>query len=266
MVQSPGPPLTPAAATGDAGSIPAASTRKVRCEGAREVALCRKKACAGVRTVAHEKPAICDRFPLVGSRSGRSGAGDGSHATHGCPAARTGAVVRRVVPHVAGQDPLFVMPAQRPESRRRIHRRIATPEDFAAFCLAYEAAGEIRGNLTPAERWCPGGCGKAILRERRVVRSTLVRLATAVVGIVLPIGRRRRSGRLLQPLRNGSEGPSGRADVYGRGLVVGSLPMHACARGEVLRPARLSCPSVGSRGSASAVVCSSSWHAESGAN
>src|SRR5690242_10922428 len=75
--------------------------------------------------------------------------------------------VRPVVPRVPGQGPLFVLPADRPEKRRRIHRYIHTAEDVAAFQRSEKVVGELRGSLNADQRWCPGGCGKAIGRERR---------------------------------------------------------------------------------------------------
>ena len=45
---------------------------------------------------------------------------------------------------------------------------VHTPEELAAFERSKAIADQIRGvDLDPEERWCPGGCGKLIRRERR---------------------------------------------------------------------------------------------------
>ena len=52
-------------------------------------------------------------------------------------------------------------------ARRRRYRHIHTAAELLAFERSKAIADEIRGGLGPDERWCPGGCGKCIRRERR---------------------------------------------------------------------------------------------------
>ncbi len=72
----------------------------------------------------------------------------------------------RVVPLTAGQLPLFEMPVKR-RSRKARYRHVHTKEELAAFDRTLAVVARIRGGLEDDERWCPGGCGKIIRRERR---------------------------------------------------------------------------------------------------
>lgn len=56
-----------------------------------------------------------------------------------------------------------------PDRRRRTkYVHVHTPEELAAFERSKAIADQIRGlELGPNEKWCPGGCGKLIRRERR---------------------------------------------------------------------------------------------------
>jgi hypothetical protein len=74
--------------------------------------------------------------------------------------------VRRVAPLTAGQLALFDMPGKR-RSRRARYRHVHTKEELAAFDRSLTVAARVRGGLSEDERWCPGGCGKIIRRERR---------------------------------------------------------------------------------------------------
>lgn len=47
------------------------------------------------------------------------------------------------------------------------YRHMHTAAELLAFERSKAIADEIRGGLGPDERWCPGGCGKLIRRERR---------------------------------------------------------------------------------------------------
>lgn len=60
-----------------------------------------------------------------------------------------------------------VQPA--PGRRRRVpYVHVHTPEELAAFDRSIENSMRIRGDeLAPDEKWCPGGCGKRIHRDRR---------------------------------------------------------------------------------------------------
>jgi hypothetical protein len=52
--------------------------------------------------------------------------------------------------------------------RRSKYVHVHTPEEPAAFERSIATAMRIRGDdLSPDEKWCPGGCGKLIRRERR---------------------------------------------------------------------------------------------------
>jgi integrase len=52
--------------------------------------------------------------------------------------------------------------------RRTKYVHVHTPEELAAFERSIANADQIRGiELSPDEKWCPGGCGKLIRRERR---------------------------------------------------------------------------------------------------
>ena len=69
-----------------------------------------------------------------------------------------------------GSDQLSLIEVEPSPGRRRrakyIH--VHTPEELAAFERSKAIADQIRGlDLSPDEKWCPGGCGKLIRRERR---------------------------------------------------------------------------------------------------
>ena len=52
--------------------------------------------------------------------------------------------------------------------RRKRYVHVHTPEELAAFDRTKAIVAQIRGDgLNPDEKWCPGGCGKLIRRERR---------------------------------------------------------------------------------------------------
>jgi len=52
--------------------------------------------------------------------------------------------------------------------RRTKYVHVHTPEELAAFERSKAIADQIRGlELCADEKWCPGGCGKLIRRERR---------------------------------------------------------------------------------------------------
>lgn len=75
-------------------------------------------------------------------------------------------MVRRSV-HV---DQLSLVEVKPPPGRRRrvpyVH--VHTPEELAAFARSIANSMRIRGDeLGPDEKWCPGGCGKRIHRDRR---------------------------------------------------------------------------------------------------
>jgi hypothetical protein len=78
----------------------------------------------------------------------------------------SGAIVSRVVPLVAGQLAMFDMPGKR-RSRKTRYRHVHTKEELTAFDRTLAVVAQIRGGLPEDERWCPGGCGKIIRRERR---------------------------------------------------------------------------------------------------
>jgi hypothetical protein len=68
---------------------------------------------------------------------------------------------------VAGQDPLFVMPAVRPLRRRRKYRHVHTAQELEAFERTLATLARIRPeSLNADERLCPG-CGKVIPIRRR---------------------------------------------------------------------------------------------------
>ena len=83
-----------------------------------------------------------------------------------------GAVVRsRVHPDQASFE-VPAHPAPAPEERvgrrRARYRHVHTPAELAAFERSRQICDAIRGiGLDDSERWCPGGCGKVIRRERR---------------------------------------------------------------------------------------------------
>lgn len=52
--------------------------------------------------------------------------------------------------------------------RRARYVHVHTPEELAAFERSKAIIAQIRGDgLGEDEKWCPGGCGKLIRRERR---------------------------------------------------------------------------------------------------
>lgn len=61
-----------------------------------------------------------------------------------------------------------MLPAGRPEKRRRTFLYVHTAEELAAFDRSRAILDQIRGvGLAEDEKWCPGECGKVIRRERR---------------------------------------------------------------------------------------------------
>ncbi len=59
-------------------------------------------------------------------------------------------------------------PEERVGRRRARYRHAHTPAELAAFERTRAVCDSIRGiGLDESERWCPGGCGKVIRRERR---------------------------------------------------------------------------------------------------
>jgi hypothetical protein len=68
----------------------------------------------------------------------------------------------RVLP---GQVGLFK--ATSTERRRVTYRHVHTSQELAAFERTLRVVADIRGELDPDVRWCPGDCGKLIRRERR---------------------------------------------------------------------------------------------------
>lgn len=130
-----------------------------------------------MRRAAQRKPAIRD--PLRRSRS-QTGSGDGaggSHATHGgvsIPVEAFGAwswlaagfTLTR--PRSRCRPIRCLRPEDRTGARRARYRHVHTAAELAAFDRSREICDAIRGaGLDESERWCPGGCGKIIRRERR---------------------------------------------------------------------------------------------------
>jgi len=69
-----------------------------------------------------------------------------------------------------GSEQLSLVQVEPPPGRRRRTRyvHVHTPEELAAFDRSKAIIAEIRGDSLGAdEKWCPGGCGKLIRRERR---------------------------------------------------------------------------------------------------
>lgn len=69
-----------------------------------------------------------------------------------------------------GSEQLSLVDVEPSPGRRRRTRyiHVHTPEELAAFDRSKAIIAQIRGDgLDPDEKWCPGGCGKLIRRERR---------------------------------------------------------------------------------------------------
>jgi len=69
-----------------------------------------------------------------------------------------------------GSEQLSLVEVGPSPGRRRRPRyvHVHTPEELAAFDRSKAIIAQIRGDdLDPDEKWCPGGCGKLIRRERR---------------------------------------------------------------------------------------------------
>jgi hypothetical protein len=125
-----------------------------------------------VRTAPHEESPVCDLCSLSRSQPGSSRASFGSHASHG-GAARLG---RRATsegrwPVVASTVISSRWPQPTPVPVAGVAFRTChghTPEELAAFDLDVPNSMRIRGDaLSDDEKWCPGGCGKGIHRDRR---------------------------------------------------------------------------------------------------
>ena len=69
-----------------------------------------------------------------------------------------------------GSDQLSLIEVEPSPGRRRRTKyvHVHTPEELAAFERSKAISAQIRGDgLSEDEKWCPGGCGKLIRRERR---------------------------------------------------------------------------------------------------
>jgi len=70
-----------------------------------------------------------------------------------------------------GSEQLSLVEVEPSPGRRRRTRYVHahTPEELAAFERSRAIIAQIRGDgLRPDEKWCPGGCGKLIRRDRLV--------------------------------------------------------------------------------------------------
>ena len=72
-----------------------------------------------------------------------------------------------------------------------------------------------------------GRLREAIRRERRSLRSALVRCRASVVGGVVPLGDPFGTRRVLRAVRLRGEGAAGRSDVHGGAVVVGHVEVLA---------------------------------------
>jgi hypothetical protein len=79
-------------------------------------------------------------------------------------------VRRRSVSLGGGLDQLWLIEVEPSLGRRRRTKyvHVHTPEELAAFERSKAISAQIRGDgLSEDEKWCAGGCGKLIRRERR---------------------------------------------------------------------------------------------------
>ena len=186
----------------------------------REVALCREKACAGLRTAPHEKWPICDPSSRSRSQPGSSRARVGSHATHGGAAGlgrrastegqwRRRSALRRLeqLSLVDGQAALRVggVACSTCTSTRRRSWRRSIGRSRTAMRIRGDALSDgrevVSGRLREA----------ASDRERRSLRTAMVRCGSSILGGVVPIGDPLGARRVLRAVRLRGEGAAGRA-------------------------------------------------------